>query len=127
MSRIASPPARSSVFQMALSTRIHRSGKSARPAILAFGYQGGLNAWRKFEPDRFSDEEVEQFKKDWRATHPAIKKFWYNIDRATWQAVREREKIIRCGRLLIKCSGMFLYIKLPSWSQARLPLSADRD
>jgi DNA polymerase len=25
---------------------------------LAFGYQGGLNAWRKFEPDRFSDAEA---------------------------------------------------------------------
>ena len=29
---------------------------------LAFGYMGGLNAWRKFEPERFTDEEVEKFK-----------------------------------------------------------------
>ena len=29
---------------------------------LAFGYMGGLGAWRKFEPSRFSDEEVEKFK-----------------------------------------------------------------
>jgi DNA polymerase len=43
---------------------------------LAFGYQGGLPAWRKFEPDRFSDEEVETFKNEWRAAHPNIKKFW---------------------------------------------------
>jgi DNA polymerase len=27
---------------------------------LAFGYMGGLGAWRKFEPDRFTDVEVEQ-------------------------------------------------------------------
>ena len=39
---------------------------------LAFGYMGGLNAWRKFEPERFSDAEVEAFKKEWRAAHPAI-------------------------------------------------------
>jgi DNA polymerase len=88
---------------------------------LAFGYQGGLNAWRKWDPDRFSDEEVDQFKQDWRAAHPQIRKFWYAIDRATWQAVRERERVIRCGRLLLKCSGMYLFIKLPSGRKLAYP------
>ena len=37
---------------------------------LAFGYKGGLNAWRKFEPDKFTDAEVETFKAEWRAAHP---------------------------------------------------------
>jgi DNA polymerase len=80
-----------------------------------------LNAWRKFEPDRFSDEEVEQFKQEWRAAHPAIKKFWYAIDRACWQAVRNRDRVIRCGRLLLKCTGMFLFIKLPSGRKLAYP------
>jgi DNA polymerase len=66
--------------------------KVGKTCDLAFGYQGGLNAWRKFEPDRFNDAEVEQFKLGWRAAHPQIKKFWYSIDRATWQAVRQREQ-----------------------------------
>ena len=88
---------------------------------MAFGYQGGLNAWRKFEPDRFSDAEVEQFKLEWRAAHPQIKKFWYGIDRATWQAVRQREHVIHCGRLLLKCTGMFLFIKLPSGRKLAYP------
>src|SRR5262249_31992525 len=35
---------------------------------LAFGYMGGIAAWRKFEPDRFSDDEVEAFKTNWRAS-----------------------------------------------------------
>ena len=39
---------------------------------LAFGYMGGLGAWRKFEPDKFTDEEVEKFKTEWRAAHPRI-------------------------------------------------------
>jgi DNA polymerase len=95
--------------------------KVGKVCDLAFGYQGGLNAWRKFEPDQFSDEEVEQFKKDWRAAHSNIKKFWYAIDRATWQAVRERDKVIRCGRLLIKCTGMYLFIKLPSGRKLAYP------
>jgi DNA polymerase len=100
--------------------------KIGKTCDLAFGYQGGLNAWRKFELDRFSDEEVEQFKKDWRAAHPAIKKFWYAIDRATWEAVREREKVIRCGRLLLKCTGMFLFIKLPSGRKLAYPIRVSR-
>jgi DNA polymerase len=88
---------------------------------LSFGYQGGLGAWRIFEPDRFTDAEVEQFKLDWRAAHPNIKKFWYAIDRATWEAVKHREQVIRCGRLLLKCTGAYLFIKLPSGRKLAYP------
>jgi DNA polymerase len=95
--------------------------KVGKTCDLAFGYQGGLNAWRIFEPDRFTDAEVEQFKLDWRAAHPNIKRFWYAIDRATWEAVRNRERVIRCGRLLLKCSGLFLFIKLPSGRKLAYP------
>ena len=98
--------------------------KVGKTCDLAFGYQGGLNAWRKFEPERFTDAEVEQFKQDWRAAHPAIKKFWYDIDRATWQAVRERGRVIRCGRILCKCDGMYSARKAAVRPQARLPLPA---
>jgi DNA polymerase len=75
---------------------------------------GGRNAWRKFEPDRFSDAEVEAFKTEWRAAHPAIKRFWYDIDRAAWAAVHERGRVVRCGRVALKCVGAFLFLKLPS-------------
>ncbi len=81
---------------------------------LAFGYQGGLNAWRKFEPGRFSDGEVEQFKREWRAAHPKIKKFWYDVDRAAWAAVRERHRVVRCGPVAFKCADAALLLKLPS-------------
>jgi DNA polymerase len=95
--------------------------KVGKTCDLAFGYQGGLNAWRKFEPDRFTDAEVEQFKLEWRAAHPAIKRFWYAIDRATWEAVRYRDQIIHCGRLLLKCTGAYLFIKLPSGRKLAYP------
>jgi DNA polymerase len=88
---------------------------------LAFGYMGGLNAWRKFEPDRFSDAEVEVFKKEWRTAHPAIRQFWYDIDRAAWSAVRERGHVIRCGRVALKCVGAFLFMKLPSGRKLAYP------
>jgi DNA polymerase len=88
---------------------------------LAFGYMGGLNAWRKFEPDRFTDAEVENFKRQWRAAHPAIKRFWYDIDRAAWTAVRERGRVVHCGRVSFKCTGAFLFLKLPSGRKLAYP------
>ncbi len=88
---------------------------------LAFGYMGALGAWRKFEPDRFSDEEVEQFKKEWRAAHPQIKRFWYDLDRAAWSAVRERGRVFRCGPVAFRCDATFLQLKLPSGRKLSYP------
>jgi len=88
---------------------------------LAFGYMGGLNAWRKFEPDRFTDAEVEQFKAEWRAAHPAIVKFWYAVDRAAWTAACERGRVIRCGPIAFKSNGAFLQLKLPSGRKISYP------
>src|SRR6516165_757601 len=60
---------------------------------LAFGYAGGINAFRKFS-DQFTDEQVKQFNKDWRAAHPEIKRLWYRLDRAAWTAVQQRGRIV---------------------------------
>jgi DNA polymerase len=88
---------------------------------LAFGYMGGLNAWRKFS-DSFTDDEVKQFNKEWRAAHPRIKVFWYQIDRAAWDAAHERGRVVSCGRVAFKCIGAFLYLKLPSGRKLAYPL-----
>jgi DNA polymerase bacteriophage-type len=88
---------------------------------LAFGYAGGLGAWRKFQPDQFSDQEVEKFKADWRAAHPAIKRFWHKINRAAWTAVRERGRITCCGPVAFRCAGAFLQLKLPSGRKLAYP------
>ena len=90
---------------------------------LAFGYMGGLGAWRKFEPDRFTDAEVEQFKKEWRSAHPQIKRFWYDVDRAAWTAVHNRGRIVPCGYVAFKCDGAFLQLKLPSGRKLFYPLA----
>jgi DNA polymerase len=75
---------------------------------LAFGYQGGLGAWRGFEPRRFTDDEVEKFKEEWRFAHPKIKRFWYDLDRAAWNAVRERGRVFRCGFVAFRSDGNLL-------------------
>jgi DNA polymerase len=88
---------------------------------LAFGYMGGINAWRKFEPDRFTDDEVKIFNTEWRAAHPAIKRFWYDVDRAALTAVRERGRVVRCGPIAFKSTGSFLLLKLPSGRKISYP------
>jgi DNA polymerase family A len=88
---------------------------------LAFGYMGGLGAWRKFEPDRFTDDQVKQFNKEWRAAHPAIRKFWYDVDRAALTAVRERGRVVRCGPVAFKSTGAFLFLRLPSGRKIMYP------
>jgi len=89
---------------------------------LAFGYQGGLNAWRNFEPDKFTDAEVETFKAEWRGAHPKIKQFWHDIDRAALLAVRERGQVVHCGRIDLKFIGAFLQLRLPSGRKISYPL-----
>jgi DNA polymerase len=88
---------------------------------LAFGYMGGLGAWRKFETARFTDAEVETFKQEWRAAHPKIKAFWYALDHAAWSAVRERGRIFRCGSVAFRCDATFLQLKLPNGRKLSYP------
>ena len=102
-------------------TKDSRERGVGKTCDLAFGYQGGLHAWRKFESDKFSDAEVETFKTEWRGAHPAIKRFWYDIDRAAVLAVRERGQVVRCGRIDLKTTGASLALKLPSGRKIYYP------
>src|SRR5215813_15212745 len=89
------------IFRVASGTYTKDSPERSigKTCDLAFGYMGGLGAWRKFEPEKFSDQEVETFNKEWRAAHPTIKRFWHDIDRAAWTAVHERGRVVSCGRV----------------------------
>jgi DNA polymerase len=89
---------------------------------LAFGYQGGLNAWRNFEPDRFTDAEVERFKIEWRSAHPQTKAFWYAIDNSAVLAMQNPGEVVRCGKIDLKHVGAFLLIRLPSGRKLSYPM-----
>jgi DNA polymerase len=92
-----------------------------KTADLALGYSGGLGAWRKFDPDRFSDDEVKTFIHAWRLTHPNIRKLWYRLDKAAWTAVQQRGVVVRCGVVRLICNGTFLQLKLPSGRKLSYP------
>jgi DNA polymerase bacteriophage-type len=95
--------------------------------VLAFGFQGAIPAFRKFEaaygldPDRFTDDEVLHFLKAWREAHPRVCQFWEDINDAAVKAVRYRGKVVRCGFVAFKCVGAFLWMKLPSGRKLAYP------
>jgi DNA polymerase len=84
---------------------------------LAFGYQGGIPAFRNFEPDKLHplpEQEVEKLKLRWRAAHPRIEAFWYALERAAIAAVVSPGSTTRAGYIRFKQIGDFLYMQLPS-------------
>jgi DNA polymerase len=47
---------------------------------LAFGFGGGLGAWRRFDnSNTYTDAQVESYKAQWRSTHPATVRFWHDL------------------------------------------------
>src|SRR6516162_7982325 len=61
---------------------------------LAFGFGGGLGAWRRFDnSDTYTDAEVEHFKQEFRRTHLETIWFWRRLDHAAHQAVITNRRI----------------------------------
>ena len=53
----------------------HRQ-KKGKIAELALGFGGWVGAWRQFDPDGLSDDEVKRTILDWRAASPEIVEMW---------------------------------------------------
>ena len=57
---------------------------------LAFGYQGALGAWLKFDNSgRHTDERIIEICKAWRSEHPQIVALWAGLQSAAIKATRE--------------------------------------
>ena len=104
-SRIARPRAGSFVCRPGSYTKEFRNGTSAKPATWRSGTWAASELGGSSSRIGLPISEVETFKTEWRAAHPAIKRFWYDIDRAAWTAVRERGRIIRCGPVAFKATA----------------------
>ena len=97
--------------------------KIGKTADLACGYMGGAGAIEKFAPGVFDEAKREQIKTEWRAAHPNVVNFWYEIDRAAWAAVQNRGSVVRCGPVAFRCVGAFLFLKLPSGRKLAYPVA----
>ena len=82
---------------------------------LAFGYGGGLGAWRRIDSsDTYTDAEVENFKREWRWPHRATTQFWKDLRRAAVQAVYTGERINLGNKLSFSMENGTLRMTLPS-------------
>jgi DNA polymerase family A/CHC2 zinc finger len=99
--------------------------QTGKTCDLAFGYGGGLGAWRKFDTsDNHSDQEVERFKREWRSAHKATVSFWRALETAMRRAMRTRQ-LIKLRSLTCSFENETLQVTLPSgrrlsYPQARL-------
>ena len=83
--------------------------KKGKVAVLALGYNGGINALKAMGADG-TDAELEEIKRTYRAANPRIAKFWADMDRAM------RNRSGRVGEYITvhpKANGL-VTIKLPS-------------
>jgi DNA polymerase len=96
-----------------------------KTADLAFGYMGGIPAWRKLAPagDTASDTDVKRYQRLWRAEHPETVTFWRKINNRALKAIRNPNKPIACGRLNFEFDGTFLFMTLPSGRRLSYPFA----
>jgi DNA polymerase len=108
---------------------------------LAFGYQGGVGAFRtmakagnilvvvKVTPEIarkaqkmglqvFTEIQVDGFKRGWRDGNPKIKQYWYDLQDAAIAAVQRAGEITKAGargrEVFFRKRGSFLWCRLPS-------------
>jgi DNA polymerase len=88
---------------------------------LAFGFGGGLGAWRNFDSsDNHSDADVERFKQEWRRAHPETTRFWRRLESGIKRAIRAGQRGT-LGQLVFELEGTTLYITLPSGRRLAYP------
>jgi DNA polymerase len=98
-------------------------------ADLAFGYGGGIAAYRRFAPkdDATTDKQIRIYQQTWQARHPQTKQCWYGIGRAAVAAISAPLTIVTYGRLKLECRHLheipFLFIKLPSGRELAYPFA----
>jgi DNA polymerase bacteriophage-type len=93
-------------------------------ADLAFGYMGGLGAWRALAPaDTSSDNEIKQKQRQWRALHTDTVKCWYALDRSAKAAIASPDTNVSVNDRIAFCyDRTFLWMILPSGRRLAYPM-----
>src|SRR5262249_2213449 len=93
-----------------------------KTADLAFGYSGGVGAWRRLASDsKLSDAEIDVLKNRWREAHPQTVKFWNMLAIMSVRAVKRPGVTMPCGRVSFTYDGTFLRMQLPSGRNIAYP------
>lgn len=88
--------------------------------VLALGYGGGVGAFQSMARVygvKVPDAEADEIKSAWRAVHPAIVSYWYDLERAAIRALTDGgvQAVGPRGReVKFRKAGSFLWLQLPS-------------
>jgi DNA polymerase len=97
---------------------------------LALGFGGGVQAFHamaRIYNASFTDEEAEAIKVRWREKHPKVKAFWYNLEEAAIDAVRNPGTVFKASKILFRMAGSFLWCRLPSGRSLCYPYPAIKE
>ena len=90
-------------------------------AVLALGYQGGSRAFQRMSVNHdinVTDLEANKIKNAWRQKNPYIVKYWGDLNKAAWHAIKKPGQTFKAGakgrEVLFKMAGKHLYMLLPS-------------
>lgn len=91
---------------------LRQKGKQAE---LACGYGGSVGALKAFGAleSGMKEDELKPLVYAWRAANPNIVEFWWSVDRAAKDCIKERSTKVTHGIRFIYQSGM-MFIELPS-------------
>jgi hypothetical protein len=84
-----------------------------KTADLALGFGGALGAWRRFDADEHTDQEINGFVQRWRQSHPTTTRFWRRLESTAKRAIRIGERGT-LGNLAFELESGTLRIVLPS-------------
>jgi DNA polymerase len=103
---------RSRLRKHGINGHLRQKGKIAE---LALGYGGSLGALKAMGALEMglTEDELPQLVDAWRQANPNIVKFWWDVDRAAIEAVRNKHTNITHG-IVFSCQSGMLFISLPS-------------
>ena len=107
-----------------INGHLRQKGKIAE---LALGYGGSIGALKAMGALEMglSEDELQPLVTAWRQANPHIVQFWWDVDRATMETVRDHQVSVTHG-IKIYCQSGMLFIVLPSVQAACLCEAAHR-
>lgn len=109
------------IYRKAVEAITKTERQVGKVAELALGYQGGVDAFTKMAQTygvRVSDDKAGAIKETWRAAHPRIVRYWWDVEAAAINAVTHPGTKFTAGpagrAVAYLVRGSFLFCRLPS-------------